>query len=327
MSQKTRTWLFDYSGDLAMFYMTIIAGLNFVVMRDAVSDFSPLAFNAIRMSLGASITIPFLLHRLPRMQFDRRDIRALLIATLLTIPVIQALMVTALSYTTSSNVSLMLATGPAWTVMLTVLNGTVSLRKGLLYGLGIMLAGSALVIASRGSGFAMSTDDLIGCGMMLTGAMLGSWYIVYTKPINDRSKTIDIILIKATLIAAGVSLMAAPELVTMTPGDIPTSLLPNILFGGLIASISGNMTTTFAQRKIGPTRMKVYDNIIPATTAIFGFIFLGEPITALLVFGGGLTLYGVMMVRRNARPTAPATVETAPVIQPHQHKTPVRRAS
>lgn len=326
MSQKTRSWFFDYSGDLAMFYMTIIAGLNFVVMRDAVTDFSPMAFNAIRLSLGACVLIPFLLRRLPHMQFDRRDIRALFIATLLTIPLTQALMVTALKYTTSSNVSLMLATGPAWTVLLTVLNGTVSFRKGLLYGLGIMLLGSAFVIASHGSGFAMSTDDLIGCGMMLIGAMLGSWYIVFTKPINDRSKTIDIILIKAILIAAGVSLLAVPELVTMSPSDVPPSLLPNIFFGGLVASISGNMTTTFAQRKIGPTRMKVYDNIIPATTAVFGFIFLGEPITALLIFGGGLTLYGVMMVRRNARPTV--GMEHAPsAIQPKHHKTPIRHAS
>lgn len=317
MSQKAKSWLFDNSGDLAMLYMTMIAGLNFVVLRDAVSNFSPLTFNALRLALGAAVMLPFLLYRLPKMRFDKHDLRVLIVSTIIAIPIIQVLMVGSLTFTTSSNVSLMLATGPAWTVLLMTLNGSATLRRNLLLGLLVMIGGAALVIMSNSSGVAFSRDDLIGCGMMLAGAVIGAWYIVYTKPMVDRAKAIDMALLKHQLITVGVIIIASPELIHVTPADIPAEILPNMLFAGVVASISGTMTTTFAQKKIGPARMKTYDNIIPGSTALFGFLLLGEPITPLLVLGGALTLYGVLMVRRNVKPREVLADNLPPI---HKHR-------
>lgn len=313
MSQKTKSWLFANSGDLAMLYMTIIAGLNFVVLRDAVSGFSPLTFNALRLSLGAAVMMPLLLRRLPKMRFNKHDLRVLIVSTIIAIPIIQVLMVGSLTFTTSSNVSLMLATGPAWTVLLMTLNGSATLRRNLLLGLGVMIGGAVLVIMSNSSGLTFSRDDLIGCGMMLTGAIIGAWYIVYTKPMVDRARAFDMALLKHLLITVGVIVIASPELIHVTPADIPADILPNMLFAGVVASISGTMTTTFAQKKIGPARMKTYDNIIPGSTALFGFLLLGEPITPLLVVGGALTLYGVLMVRRNVQPRVVVDDKTQPM--------------
>jgi drug/metabolite transporter (DMT)-like permease len=290
-----------------MVYMTFIAGLNFVVLRDAVTSFSPMVFNAMRLGLGAVVLAPFLLRRLPHMRFNRHDLRMLILTTMIVLPFMQFMLVNALHYTSSSNVALMLATGPAWTVMLLARGGAVRLRRSLLLGLGVMVVGTGVVIASRGSGFTFSTNDLIGCGMMLAGSLATAWYTVYTQPLIQRYNVIDLALLKQLLVSVGVMILAAPELLQLHPGDIPTNLLPNIVYAGVIASISGSLTSVFALRKIGPARMKTYDNIIPATTALFAFLFLGEPITLLLLLGGMVTLYGVMVVRRNARPQPAAT--------------------
>jgi drug/metabolite transporter (DMT)-like permease len=98
-------------------------------------------------------------------------------------------------------------------------------------------------------------------------------------------------------------ILALPLLVQIRPSDISPDIIPHILFAGLIASVSGTITTTFAQRKIGATRMKVYDNLMPVSAVIFGFLLLNEPMTWLQLLGGMLTLGGVMLVRRFAKNT------------------------
>lgn len=300
MLDHPKLWLSDHSGDLAMGYMVLVAGLNFVVLKDAVSDFSPLAFNAIRFAVAAGVMLPLFLRRLPRMHFEGDDLRVYVIATLIALPLMQLCLVYSLRLTTSANASLMLATSPAWTAVFAMLNGSVPPRRGIFAGLGVTLAGAALVILSP-TEIAFSLSDLYGCAVMLVGAIALAWYVVFTKPIVDRSSTIDAAVIKHLLITLGVVLLAVPELVQIRPADLPASLWPSILFAGLVASISGTVTSTFALRKIGATRMKLYDNFVPISAAAFGLLFLGEGVTALQIAGGALTLFGVLVVRRQSR--------------------------
>jgi drug/metabolite transporter (DMT)-like permease len=71
-------------------------------------------------------------------------------------------------------------------------------------------------------------------------------------------------------------------------------------------------------RRLGPTRAATYNNISPLVAAVAGILLLDEPITLLLIIGGGLTLVGVLMVRAIPNATQPeideVPLEPTPII-------------
>ncbi|MEL6150622.1 MAG: DMT family transporter [Chloroflexota bacterium] len=317
MYSRLRSWFAANSGDIAMMYMVIVVGMNFVVIRDAVNGFSPLAFNALRFSLASLvIMVPLLVYRLPKMTIPRRDLLIYMATSSVGLTFMQLMLVLALELTTAANTSLMMATGPAWTVMLLVAMRRQRMNRYLAGGLLVMFAGTSLVILSGGEGLSLSADDLLGCAMMLAGAAGAAAYVVMIQPVIERNNSLDLGIIKHTVLSASLLIIGIPALAQLQPADLSWGILPNIAFAGLVASVSGTLVSTFAQRKIGPTRMKVYDNIMPISTAVFAFLVLGEPLTWLQVAGGALTIGGVMVVRRYSTYRMQAAQEKARKLVP-----------
>lgn len=315
LSFTPRNWISSNSGDAAMMYMVLVAGLNFVVLRDAVNAFSPLAFNALRFALASMlIVLPLLLWRLPNFRISRADLLRFVLITALALSYMQFALIGSLTLTTAANSALMLATGPAWTVIIAVLVGRISLNRHLIGGLLVMLIGTSMVILSGEGGLQLSLNDVLGSLLMLSGAATAAAYALAIQPIIERNQSFELGLVKHTTLSMSMVLLALPELIHIQPADIPPSLLPQIAFAGLVATVSGTLSTTFAQSKIGATRMKTYDNVIPVSTAVFAFVLLGEPLVLLQIVGGALALSGVMIVRRFSRGTPKPRAATPQVI-------------
>jgi drug/metabolite transporter (DMT)-like permease len=62
-----------HSADLTMTSMVFIWGLHFIVVKDGLSDFAPLTFNAIRFTIAAPILILVAWRILPKMRLSKRD--------------------------------------------------------------------------------------------------------------------------------------------------------------------------------------------------------------------------------------------------------------
>jgi len=86
------------------------------------------------------------------MRIDRADILPLIALGLIGQFGYQVFSVLALQRTTGTNVSLMLATVPTWTAVLSIVLGAVLIRRAMLLGLGLSLSGVALVIVSATPG-------------------------------------------------------------------------------------------------------------------------------------------------------------------------------
>lgn len=314
MFSKFRLHAAQSSGDLAMMYMVMVAGLNFVVLSDAVNQFSAPVFNAMRFLLASCVLmVPLALYRAPYKIIPRADLIRFALMSCVALTFLQIALTNSLRFTSAANASLMMATGPAWTVLITVLLGQARFRREIGIGLAIMVGGTAMIVLSGSETTSLSTDDLIGCALMLAGTISAAAYAVMIQPILNRHNAFDLGLIKHMSITVGVVLIALPELHHVQPTDALPTLIPHLLFGGLVASVSGTLATTFAQRKIGATRMKSYDNIIPLSAALFAFWLLGDPLTALQIIGGALTLGGVLLVRRSMTAPKPAVTRSTPL--------------
>lgn len=283
-----------------MTMMVIIWGFHFIVMKDAVEDLPPLTFNALRFGVGMPLLVAFALRERGWMRLAPRDIALIALLTAIGPLLYQIGFALGIKRTTSTNAALIIATMPTWTAVFSMLLRLVEARRRLLAGIAMTLIGVAMVVLSRSeNGLALSRNDLIGSGLLVGAAMAGGLANVLNKPVVDRVGGMPTAIWKYVFTWLGLTLLAGPDLFTLTSEDVPLSAIPNVMYSGMLSGVGGFLIVHFAVREIGPTRMSSYFNFNPIVAGIAGIAILGEPFSVWLLVGGALTIVGVAVVRGN----------------------------
>lgn len=103
----------------------------------------------------------------------------------------------------------------------------------------------------------------------------------------------------------GTILLTLPMGLSQFPGfsafDDPKIIL-SICFQGLICSGLGFSVYMYSLKILGSTTMAVYNNFLPITTAVLGWLLLGEHLAGLQIAGMAVTIAaGLMVIREKAR--------------------------
>ena len=297
--------------DVAMSLITVVWAVHFIVVKDAITYLPPLAFNAVRFSLGLPVLLTAALRSPAGMRLARADVPRLLALGLLGPLGYQFFFAMAIDRTTTTNTALLTSTAPMWTALFSLALGILVIRRPMLIGLSMSVIGVSLVVLGGAeSGPSLSTTDLLGSTMALSGALCAALYNISIKPLVDRygSTTVAVWVYMITMV--GLFVIAAPDLLTLTADNLPLRVWPNLLYSGVLSSASGFLVESYAIRSIGPTRMSSYSNFTPVIAAVAGILVMGDSLTAGLLIGGGLALAGVVLVRKNTylrlSPTPPA---------------------
>ncbi len=303
-----------HSADVAMSLIIVVWAVHFIVVKDALSDLPPLTFNAIRFSLGLPVLLIAALRDLPALRIARQDVPRLLMLGLIGPLGYQIGFILGLQRTTSTNTALLIATLPTWTALLSISMGIIMLRRQMIFGVIMSLIGVGLVIVgSSDTGLAISRGDLIGSTLALGAAVVSAVYYIGIKPLVDRYGGTVVAVWTYCITTAALLVIAAPDLIKLTPADLPMKFWPHLFYSGVLSSAFGFLVETYAIHHIGPTRVSVYYNFEPIIAAAAGIAVLGDPLTAGVVAGAALTLGGVMIVRRNTYLRLPKTepIQTA----------------
>ena len=295
--------------DIAVIFSTVVWGIQIIVMKDAFESMAPLAFNALRFSVGLPFMIAIALRHRSAMHIDRRDVPALIGLALLGQVGYQVFAVSGLQRTTSTNAALVIATVPTWTALLSIALGIVAMRRRLFTGIGLSLGGVLVVILGTAeSSVAFSREDMTGMALMLCATMATSVFTISVKSLIQRYGGMPVAIWMYIVTWLTLVLVAAPDLTALTPSDIPLTVVPNLLYAGLLSSALGFLIEGFALRELGAARVANYYNFAPVIAALGGVLLLSDPVTLPLLIGGTLTMIGVVLVRRNTFliPAAPA---------------------
>lgn len=286
--------------DLLSLYLIVILGFHFIVVKDAVENFTPITYNALRFALGAVVMalLWWWGKRQGKLAMSGPDLRFLFFASMLGLVGYQIMFVVALSLTTSTNTALMVATMPTWTAVISLAIGQIIPRRGLFLGLALVLSGvSVVVIGTSEKGLAFSGQDALGSLIGLIAAFTLGAFVVSTKHIIDRYGGYSNAIYRHLFTTFGLLVVATPDMLTLSIESIPLDIVPNILYSAFLASLSGFFVANYAIQKLGAAGFANYNNFIPLVTAMAGIIVLGEALTLPLILGGGLTLVGVALVR------------------------------
>jgi drug/metabolite transporter (DMT)-like permease len=277
--------------------MTVIWGVNFSLIKVALAELPPLAFNALRFPLAA-LTVFVILRRRQGLSWpERRDWPTVIVLGILGNVVYQAMFICGVNATLAGNASILLATTPVWTLFLSVLMGHE--RPGLLVWLGVLatLSGMALVVAGGDLSLTLQADTLRGDLLILAGAFTWSVFSVGSRGMIAKYGSVPMTAWTLWVGCAGLVLLGLPSVVRAPLAHISALAWVGVVYAGVLAIGLAYLLWYQGVQKIGNARTAAYSNLTPIIALTVAWLWLGEVPTRLQVAGAAVVLGGLTLAR------------------------------
>lgn len=269
----------------------IQVGANIVATRFAVGQIGPISLALLRYAIGCLILAPVVL-AIGRPRFARRDIAPIAVLGILQFGVLIALLNLALQYIPAARASLIFATFPLLTLVLSAATRRESLSARVTIGVTISILGVALTLGESAviadtDGPDADIDAWIGAGAALGAAFTGAVCSVLYRPYLQRYPTLPVGFVAMAASVAFLAVLATGEGFFNAWPQLDTIAWAAVLFIA-VSSAGGYLVWLYALRHALPTRVTMFLGLSPVTAALLGTLLLGEPLTAGVV--GGLVL-------------------------------------
>lgn len=309
--------------DFLLLLMAVIWGTNFSIIKSAVRELDPQAFNAVRMTAAS---VAFLLvmagaRLMPQparaasatpdgpsivrsaAPLTGRDWFQLAVLGIVGHVLYQFLFIGGLARTTVANSSLMLATTPVIITIVSAALGYERIGRAHWLGAAVSMAGIYLVV---GRGFALGGERLMGDLMMFGAVCCWAAYTLGARPLMSRHSPVGI---TGLSMALGTVVYVAAVWPKVRAADWPhvSTFTLFLLFYSAIFALCVSYTIWYvAVRRIGSARTSAYSNLIPIVAMTSAVLFLKEPVEKRKLLGAAAVLAGVALTRAGARSDAPA---------------------
>ncbi len=282
--------------DLWLLLVTVIWGGNFTVVKLAIHEIPPLAFNSLRLLVAAVVFLaampydPTRRGGRPWPSLTRAEWVHVALLGLVGQFLYQLLFLGGLARTTVAISSLVFACTPIVVGLLSSALGHERVPLSLWLGAIVSVAGIYLVIghdAPLGAGSALG--NLMAVGAMLCWAV----YSVASRPLLRHRSPLVVTGYSMAIGAALYLPFAWSTLVDMSWAAVGWGSWAGLLASALLSFCLAYMIWYTAIQRIGTTRTAMYSNVTPIIAMVIAALWLGEHLTLLKVAGAVAVLAGV----------------------------------
>lgn len=290
----------SHSGHFFSVITILIWGTTYISTKVLLRSFTPIEILFIRFLIGFFVLLLIVPQRLKLAGLRQEWLFAA--AGLSGITLYYLLENIALTYTTASNVGIIITIAPFFT---SLLSGWFlkSEKPGLQFYIGFIAAMAGVAIISYNGS---STLQLNPVGDLLAVLAAAAWavYSILIRKISDLGY--NTIQTTRRIFLYGLLLML-PMLYFM---DFRLGIerfanpvnLGNILFLGFGASAICFVTWNTAVKLLGAVKTSVYIYLVPLVTVVTSVLILKEPLTIVLITGAVLTLLGLWLSETKVKP-------------------------
>jgi len=283
------------STDALLALMVGIWGVNFIVLKAALAEVAPLALNAIRFAVAATVIAAIAVWRgAPRP--PRRAVLRLALMGFIGNSLYQVGFIVGLARTLVGNAALLMAAVPVQTAVASHLVGHERLRPRDLLGLACSSAGIVAIVLGGGADVGFG-PTVAGDLMILAATFCWTAYSIGTKPLADRYGATTVTAWTMGLGAVPLVLIAVPELRGQAWGTVSAAAWAGMAFSALGALVLAYLIWGHGIRRLGPSRTAMYSNFTPVVAMLAAWALLGERPTGWQVLGAGGIFTGIWLTR------------------------------
>ena len=280
--------------DLGLLLTTVIWGLNFTVVKAALEEIEPLAFNALRFPCAA-VAVWFMVRGTGRRLLPpRKDWGMVILLGIAGHVTFQLGFILGLDWTLTGNAALLLSTSPVWVVVISFAMGRERLNPAILGGVFATLAG--MVILITGGTQEVGTARL-GDLLVLGAAISWGAYTVFGRRMVRRRGALQM---TAWTLWAGmpfIILAGVPDLVRTDWSSVSLQAWLGVVYAGVFAIGLAYLLWYQGVRTIGQNRTSIYQNLVPVIAMISAWLWLAETPTTQQLVGAGVILAGIVVAR------------------------------
>ena len=283
--------------DSLLFFVVIVWASNFTVIKFALKEFQPFAFNALRF-IGCTIFFSIYYHFfVGDYGFIKKHFWQLIILAVIGNTILQILFIKGVDLTSASNASLMYSTVPIFVALLSI-----SLKYEKVYyltwiGIIISFIGIILILSNSQESIGFSRSTLTGDILILITSFCWSAFTVFAKPLIDKTSVIKVVAV--TFIFGAVFLIPTgiPDFITMDWSAISWSGWGLLFFSFFFANVLGYIIWFYAVSKVGNVQTAIFQNMVPVFAVIIAAVFLHERMAPQQVVGGLGIIGGIFVTR------------------------------
>ena len=301
-----RRWLTCSPFDGLLLLMVLIWGANYAVIKSAIRELPPQAFNALRLGAASAVFAAALAAKGPK-RVARADWAALALLGIVGHFVYQLLFMAGIARTTASNSALIIGCSPVAVSVASALAGHERVPRAQWAGVLLSVVGVYLVVGTGAEfGGASVAGDLFTLGAVCCWAV----YTVGSRPMLARYSPLTVTGL--TMIAGTALYVPAsiPQLAQVEWARVPAWAWAWTALSALLALNFAYLIWYTSVQRIGNVRTSAYSNFIPLVALSVAAATLGEPVGTAKLAGAGAILAGVvitrMAARRHSAPDPPA---------------------
>jgi drug/metabolite transporter (DMT)-like permease len=284
--------------------------LNISLVKMALTEFPPMAFNVLRLIIASLILLAVLYRTERNFRIARKDLGKILFLSFSGYAVGQALVIQGISMTSAANTAVIFGTSPILIALLSSFFKHDRISPVGWVGVVLGFLGVYIVIRSRAGGFHLSSQTLKGDVVLFLAVCLWVHFSVSARPLV---KVYSPLKFSTVTIALGSLLsipLALPSLKALSLSTISARSWGFLAYAGIISLAAGLIIWFNSVKRVGNTQTSVYSNLQPVLAVIFAHFLLHDPVTGGLAAGALLVFAGIYLTRRGR--DAASEVETAP---------------
>lgn len=286
--------------DLCLVTTALMWGINIPVVKYAVGQTDPFAFNAIRLVfatliLGVFAALEWKMNRAIRGPYSRWRWGTF---AMLNGFAYMVLFMLGVPRTTAGNVALLLTSMPVWTAVFSFLFLGERLKRITWIGLAVTIVGTFIVILMGKAQISLSSTHIIGNLIMLLAAMTWAAGTVVSKKLLDSVGPMTMAFWASLLTTPLHLLMSGPRIVEAWPELTQPNLILAMLFSGFGSTGLAYALWHVGVRQLGGSHASVYQNLVTLVAVLSSWIFLAESPMLSQLAGGCLIVCGVLIMRR-----------------------------
>lgn len=281
--------------EMLLVVMAVIWGVNFTVVKYGTQVMEPLAYNALRMSVGCAVLMVLALWR-PGSRASTSDRLQLMALGVLGHCIYQVLFIHGIARTRAGTASLVVAASPAVVALIARAYGHEKLPLRAVAGIALSIAGVVLVLGGTIS--ADGASHLTGDLMILVAVVAWAFYTTLLLPFTKR---VDALRLAAWTLLGGVLplvVIASPALLRTDWTAITPLTWTAVAYSGVMAMVVAYLLWYRGVNEIGPTRTAMFANLQPVVAVLVAWVALAEVPTAFQGAGAATVIGGLYLSRR-----------------------------